>query len=119
MSRSIDLYSYDYEKLVNRILEVCDTDNRALIEKVLDACGNKISDRYVILNQEFWEDYSCYYNVAKALEKIFKVDDVFGKVFCTFDDNETDRKELTSAMDICEIFDEMGIEMPVEEDYCE
>jgi hypothetical protein len=42
MGRSIDLYSYDYEKLVNKTLEVCETQDRELVEKVLLSCGNKI-----------------------------------------------------------------------------
>jgi hypothetical protein len=112
MSRSIDLYSYDYEKLVNKTLEVCKTDNRELVEKILLAGGNKVGDRYIILNQEMWESCSCYYNVSSALERIFKINDVFGAVFCTFNDNETDKKELIQAMEMYEIEDIIGVEIP-------
>lgn len=115
MGRSIDLYSYDYEKLLNRTLEVCNTNDRDLVEKILLSCGNKIADRYIILNQEFWEDCSCYYNVARALEKVFKVDDVFGEVFCTWKDNDVDKKELVQAMEMYQIEEALDVEFPVEE----
>lgn len=116
MGRSIDLYSYDYEKITNKVLEVCKTEDKELVEKILLSCGNKIGDRYIILNQEFWEDCSCYYNVARTLERIFKVDDVFGKVFCTFKDDETDRQELIQAMEMYQIEEVIGIEIPEYED---
>lgn len=117
MSRLIDLYSYDYEKLTNRILEVCKTDNKKLVEKILLSCGTKIVDRYIILNQEVWEDCSCYYNVVHVLERLFKVDDVFENVFCTFDDNVTDKQELIQAIEMYQIEDVLGIPIPEEESY--
>lgn len=117
MGRSIDLYSYDYQKIVSKTLKVCKTNNKELVEKVLLICGNKIGDRYIILNQEFWEDNSCYYNVSTALERIFKVDNVFGEVFCSFNDDETDKKELINAVEMYEIEEALGIDMNRDEEY--
>lgn len=109
MGRSIDLYSYDYEKLKNKILVFCKTNDVELIEKILSTCGNKIEDRYVLLNQEMWEGCSCYYNVSTVLEKIFKIDDVFGNIFCATDDSELDRKTLISAIEMYEVVDILGL----------
>ena len=100
MSMSVDLYSYNFEKLINKILTFCKTDDKELVEKVLLSCGNKIGDKYIILNQELWEEYNCYYNVARVLEKIFHVEDVFGNVFCTWKDNEVDKEDLVQAKEI-------------------
>ena len=61
-------------------------DNQKL-EDILRTFGNVIGDRYVILNNEFWEDYSCYYNVSTVIDKAFKVEDSFGEVFCNYDEN--------------------------------
>lgn len=116
MGMSIDLYSYNYKKLTNKVLEVCETNDRELVEKVLLTCGNVIGERYVILNQELWEECSCYYNVATVLERIFKVEDVFGWVFCSCNDEETEKKELIRALEIYEIEEILGFELP-EEDY--
>jgi hypothetical protein len=116
MGRSIDLYSYDYEKLVNKILKICNTEDRELVKNVLLSCGNKIADRYIILNQELWENCSCYYNVSRVLSRIFKIDDVFGKVFCVCYNTDVDEKTLINTKEIYEIEDELGIEIPESED---
>jgi len=116
MGRSIDLYSYDYNKLVNKILAVCKTNDIELVEKVLSVCGNKINDRYVILNQDFWEGCSCYYNVARALEHLFHVDDVFGEVFCSFNNEKTDKQDLINAIEVYGIYEQLGIDPPEDEE---
>ena len=115
MGRSIDLYSYDYEKLKIEVLDFCKTEDVKLVEKILLSCGTKISDRYIILSQELWDDCNCYYNVANILEKVFKVDDVFGNVFCTFRDNEADKQTLISAKEIYEIIEELDLDIEDEE----
>lgn len=104
MGRSIDLYSYDYEKLVNKILTVCNTNDRALIEKIILSCGNKIADRYIILHQEMWENDDCYFNVSTALEKVFNVEDVFEDIFSS-DWESVDKKRLIRATNLDEIWE--------------
>lgn len=106
MGRSIDLYSYDYEKLVNKIMGVAETQEREMVDKILLACGNKIHDRYVLLNQEMWDGYSCYYNVMSTLDKVLKTEDI-GDVFY---DKNVDREELISSVDKYDILEELGIE---------
>ena len=108
MGRSINLYSYNYEQLTNELLKVCETNNTELVEKILLACGNKIGDRYILLNQEFWEEFNSYYTVASIFSEVFGIDDVFGKVFCTFDD-KCKREELISAMAIYEVEEMLDI----------
>lgn len=112
MGTSIDLYSYDYEKLVNKTMKVCKTEDRNLVEKILLNCGNKIADKYVILNQEFWDGYSCYYNVARVLEKVFDVEDedVFSEVFCWDSKNEVNKQELISSVELYQIAEDIGVE---------
>lgn len=109
MGRSIDLYSYDYDELKARILDFCKTDNEELVEKILLTSGNRISDRYIILSQELWEDCNCYFNVANVLEKVFKVEDVFGNVFCNYKENYADKQDLVSAIEDYEIFEAVGL----------
>jgi hypothetical protein len=99
-----------YNKLVNEILKVCNTNDKTLVEKVLLLGGEKVGDRYILLNNECWEEYNSYYNIPTALEKIFKVDDVFGKVFCTYPNNIADSKELCSSVEMYDIENALGIE---------
>lgn len=110
MSQSVEIHSYDYNQLVSAILNVCKTNDKEMIEKILLLGGEKVGDRYILLNNEVWEEFNSYYNIPTALEKIFKVDDVFGKVFCTYPDNIADEKELRSGIEMYEIEDAVGIE---------
>lgn len=89
MGVSIDLYSYDYEALLEGIQSYTKAENTEVIRKILLIGGNVVGDKYIILNNELWEDNSSYYNVPNALERLYKVDDVFGKIFCTFDELKT------------------------------
>lgn len=98
MGRSIDLYSYDYEPLVEGIKEYVSANDTEDIRKILLVGGSVIGEKYIILNNELWDDYSPYYNVAGALDNFFKVEDVFGEIFCTLD-HKFGRKELINACD--------------------
>ena len=109
MSRLIDLYSYDYDKLLKKTMEYCKTDNKELVEKVFNYFGTKIDTRYIILNQELWEEGNCYYNISTILDKLFNVEDSFGEIFCNFN-NKLDEKELISAVDLYGAEEEFGVE---------
>lgn len=109
MGQSINLYSYDYEKLKNKIMEFCKTDNTDLVDKILLAAGSKIADRYILLNQELWDGYSCYYNIANVIDEVFNIDDSFGEIFCGINSKDCDRQELISSMDKYEIMDELNL----------
>ena len=83
---------------------------------ILEQCGNKIGDRYIILNQEFWEDCSCYYTVSRVIDWVFKTKDS-STVFCNSNDNICDRKYLINTAEPYEIFDnlrENGVDIPEE-----
>ena len=106
MGRSLDLYSYDKEKLVKAIVGCCKTDDCDTVNRILDKFGTTVSGRYIILGQEFWEDYSCYYNVATVLDRVFKTGDAFGKAFCG-NKSLTDRQEMIKFADIDEAMTEL------------
>lgn len=112
MGASIDLYSYDYNKLVTKTMNVCKTTNKELIERVLLSCGNKIENRYIILDQDFWEDSNCRSNLARVLERLFKVDDAYSDIF--FLDNDIDEQELIQAIEINEIEDKLQMDLSEE-----
>lgn len=108
MGRSIDLYSYDAPNLIDRVLDYCKTDNRDLARKILSEFGTFIEDRYIILHQELWEGYSCYFNVAHVLDRVFGVEDSFGEIFCTIGDkHNTDRRELVHATEVDEVMEKL------------
>jgi hypothetical protein len=84
-------------------------DVKALVEKILLAGGEHIGDRYLILNNEYWDGYDSYYNVPSVLEEVFKVEDVFGNCFCTVK-NKYDKKEVIPSMSRSEIKEVCGID---------
>lgn len=98
MGVNIDIHSYDYNELVDGIQKYTRTKDIKLIKYVLEQCGSHIGDRYIILNQELWEDYSAYYNVASVIDELFNVDDSFSEIFCTFD-NKFSHEQLLSESD--------------------
>lgn len=86
MSRSVDLYSYDYKELVEGIKEYVHEEDTTLIEKAMNECGNVIGDKFVILSNEYAEDYSPMENMATAINYLYGVEDTFGEILLTFDD---------------------------------
>lgn len=109
MSVSIEVKSYKYDDLVDGIMDFCKTDNKELVEKILLAGGEHIGDRYLILNNEYWDEYDSYYNVPSVLEEKFDVEDVFGNCFCTFND-KYDKKEAVPSMSREEIKQACGLD---------
>lgn len=97
MSVSIEVKSYNYDELVNGIMGLCKTDNKELVEKILLAGGDHIGDRYLILNNEYWEEFDSYYNVSSVLDEVFDVEDVFGNCFCTFHDKYDEKGAVPSV----------------------
>lgn len=109
---SISLYSYDYSKLLNLILKVCKTNNSELVEKILATGGNKVGDRYVILDCNYSSyDNNSYFNVPNALSQIFGVDDVFSKTLCMWGDEYADKKELITSVFLEHISYKLGFEL--------
>lgn len=98
MGMSVDLYSYDFNQLVSGIANFVKTDDKEKIEKILLVGGNKIDNRYVILSNDFFEDFDPYMNIPSAIDRYFDVEDTFGECFCTFD-NKYGFTELISAVD--------------------
>jgi len=109
MGRSIDIHSYDYEPLVKGIKEYVSATDTEDIKTILLVGGNVVGEKYIILNNELWDEYSPYYNIADALDKFFKVEDVFGEIFCTLD-NKFGHEELINACDPPEeILDDLNL----------
>lgn len=74
MGQSVNLYSYDKKKLVQRLVEktsIASDEDIELLNKILDEFGSTIGDRYVILENNFWEEYDCYYELGFAIDEAF------------------------------------------------
>lgn len=71
MGISIDLHVLDYKQIMQNLKdEGCDDEDR--INQILDVCGHRLGDKYVILNNEYGE-MSPWYNLEVLLMNAFDV----------------------------------------------
>jgi hypothetical protein len=117
MSVDIDLNIYNYERLKKRIISTYNLkpEDERLLESILSKFGVVVGDRYIILDNELYEDGNPYYNVSFAIEKAFKLGDdadVFGRCFCPYDligDNDYKQCGINYA-EVYDVLYELGIE---------
>lgn len=77
----IELYKYDYNKLVNTIMEQFpQVQDRIMLEKILVSFGENINGTYILLRNDYYDDDNSYFNVLRLLETYFDIDGV-GNVF--------------------------------------
>ena len=75
MGINIDLHVFDYEAFMDRLSEVGASD-RGRINAILDECGHRLADKYVLLNDEYHEDSNPYYTLFSLLDAAFGLDDL-------------------------------------------
>lgn len=109
MGVSVDLYSYDYELLVNGIRDYVGASDTDVINGILALGGSVIGDKYILLNNELWDGCSPYYNVAQALENYYNAEDVFGKIFCTYGDKYGCSTLINACDSPEEMLDSLGL----------
>lgn len=75
------LYSYNKKYLKQDIFTKCKIEhsekNEKILDFILDNFGSTINDKYIILNNEFWEEGNCYYNIFNVINKVFNVGNSF------------------------------------------
>ena len=111
MSMSVCLYSYKADELECAIAEYYQTKDIEKIDDILSAAGSFIGDRYLLLQNDFWEEYNAYFNLPSALDSAFGSEerhDVFGKCFCYPKDVEWE--EICVGKTIEDLYEECGIE---------
>jgi len=92
----VDLFKYDYAALCNEIVRVGEIErsfkNIKKLELILSKFGEIIGGKYIILNNEHSEDGNPYWNVAKAIETVFGVNEENGHymfdAFCNTRSNQ-------------------------------
>lgn len=103
MGTSIDLYKYDYDTLVKTLVAEKGISDVAMLEKILLKFGEKIGTCYILLNNEYYEDYNSFYSCSSLIDNYFKVEDSFD-IFLGL------RKEVNCNQNTYEVAEELGIE---------
>lgn len=106
MSMSVDLYKLNYKGFVDKLMENPKINNRELLEKIILEFGNKVGEDLIILENEFWEDGICTWNMFTMIEEVFELedDDYVSDVFWKL------QKRLTGYKEIYEAYENLGLE---------
>ena len=106
MSTSVDLYKLNYKEFVDKLMENPKINNRELLEKIILEFGNKVGEDLIILENEFWEDGICIWNMFTMITEVFELedDDYVSDVFYEL------RKNLISYKEIDEAYENLSME---------
>ena len=106
MSMSVDLYKLNYKKFVDELMENQKINNRELLEKIILEFGNKVGKDLIILEDEFWEDGICTWNMFTRIEEVFELEDdeYISDVFYEL------RKGLINYKEIDDAYEHLGLE---------
>ena len=104
---SVDLYKLNYKKFVDKLMENPKINDRELLEKIILEFGNKIGEDLVILENEFWEDGICTWNMTNMITEVFNLQDD-----CEYVDNilYNLEQDLIKYKEIDEAYENLGLE---------
>lgn len=107
MSISVDLYKLDYKEFVDKLMENSKINNRKLLEKIILEFGNKVGEELVILENEFWEEGICTWNMQNMITEVFNLEDD-----CEYVDNifYNLKQNLINYKEIDEAYENLGLE---------
>ena len=106
MIMSVDLYKLNYKKFVDELMKNPKINNRELLEKIILEFGNKVGEDLIILENEFWEDGICTWNMFAMIQEIFELEDdeYISDVFYEL------RKILINYKKIDDAYENLGLE---------
>ena len=106
MSISVDLYKLNYKKFVDKLMENQKINNRELLEKIILEFGNKVGKDLIILDNEFWKDGICSWNMFTMIEEVFELEDdeYISDVFYEL------QKGLINYKEIDDAYENLGLE---------
>ncbi len=76
MGVDIELYKVKYNEYIKELMKKEEVDDQEMLERILLEFGEKIGEYYILLNNEYYEDYNSYYNLFAVIDSYFKIDDV-------------------------------------------
>ena len=108
MSMSVDLYKLNYKKFVDKLMENPKINDRELLEKIILEFGNKVGKDLIILENEFWEDGICAWNMRNMITKVFNLQDD-----CEYVDNifYNLKQDLINYKEIDKAYENLGLDM--------
>ena len=108
MSISVDLYSYDFGRLLDHLMTFKEIDDREKLKEILLDFGEVLEDKYILLNNELYEDGNCYYNLPEIIDAFFEMRDSFDAFL--YNEKKTGKKRMNSYVETDDIADKYNLE---------
>ena len=109
MGYDIEIYKYKYKELKKSFMELSGVNDEDLLTKIMLEFGEVIGDYYIILDNDYYEDGNCFYNLPNMIDKVFNTEDSFDVLLKR-------RESLLSYKELYEAYDNLGLEEPEEEE---
>ena len=103
MGYDIDVYKYNLKKLKKSFMELPEINDEDLLTKIMLEFGEVIVDYYIILDNDYYEDGNCFYNLPNMIDKVFKTE-------YSFDVLLKQRESLLSYKELYDAYENLGLE---------
>lgn len=108
MGMDIDVYKYKFKELKKSFMELPGVNDEDLLTKIMLEFGEVIGDYYIILDNDYYEEGNCFYNLPNMIDKVFNTEDSFDVLL-------KQRKSLLSYKGLIDAYENLGLEEPEEE----
>ena len=109
MGYNIEVYKFKFKELKKSFMELPEVNDEDLLTKIMLEFGEVIGDSYIILDNEYYEDGDCFYNLPNMIDKVFNTEDSFDVLL-------KQRELLLSYKELYDAYDNLGLEEPEEEE---
>ena len=109
MGIDIEVYKYKYKELKKSFMELPGVNDEDLLTKIMLEFGEVIGDYYIVLDNDYYEDGDCFYNLSNMIDGVFKTENSFDVLL-------EQRESLLSYKELYEAYENLGLEEPEEEE---
>ena len=109
MGCDIEMHKYKFKELKKSFMELPEVDNEDLLTKIMLEFGEVIGDYYIILDNDYYEDGNCFYNLSNMIDEVFKTKNSFDILLKQW-------TPVISYKELYEAYDNLGLEEHEEEE---
>lgn len=110
MGVSIELRIGNFNKIVEELTNKIGKNDIEMLEKILLQFGERIDDNYLLLNNEYWDEFNSYYGIAELIDRYYGIKN-------SFDVFLYNMKEANANWNVYDASRELGIDLPDSDEY--
>lgn len=103
---SIELRGCKYQTLREELLKLEGVQDEKMLDDILLSFGHAAGDDYVLLNNEYYEEYNSYYGASIFIDRYYGVDSF--RIFLNV------MKEVNCNQSLNEVAESLGVTFPEE-----